>query len=606
MTLTGGTLRLEPDRLILIQSPQSPAVEAMEHALEAKCSIEEYGGVVWPIYAGGRAPEDKIGLQLTFSPVEGMTAIQQQSYRLTISATNIVIEAPASPGMMYGVMTLMQLMRQYRSKLPCLHIEDWPDFGVRGLMVDISRGKVPTWETLRMLVNTMVGLKLNQLQLYTEHTFAFQKHPIVWANASPITGEEILSLDAYCKEFHVELVPNMNCFGHMTKWLIHPEYRDLAEAPDGCETKWGRYNEPIGLNPLDPRSLALAKDIFAEMLPHFSSRMANIGGDETIDLGKGRSAAECEARGTGRVYLDYLLKVYDVIKNTHGRQMQFWGDIIMEHPELVPELPKDLIALEWGYEFDHPFDEHGAQFAAAGIPFYVCPGTSTWNSLGGRTDNALGNLLNAAENGLKHGAVGYLITDWGDRGHLQPLPPSFLGYGYGASVSWCLATNRDMDIARAISWHLFDDPSGKTGQFVYEVGNVYRLVPERMHNGTAYAYGLTLSEEKFKQYNRLLNLQIDTKSVKPVLKEIARLEKQLAKLKIGYGQAELIQQEYAYALSAMRYGMQRIERLVKRKPPVDPKAIKTTVRKLKADFKKIWLARYRPGGWDESVENFQI
>ena len=606
MTLTGGALSLPADRLILVQSPEVPAIEALLEAQAAQRALAEFGGVDWQIYAGERASDSKIGLRLILKPTESMRAIEQQSYRLTITATGMLIEAAAGQGLLYGVMTLTQLLRQFGGKLPCLQIEDWPDFAVRGLMLDISRGKVPTMQTLFELVDMLVALKLNQLQLYIEHTFAFQKHPLVWANASPISGEEILELDAYCRAWHIDLVPNMNCFGHMTQWLIHPEYRDLAEAPDGCETKWGRYTEPIGLNPLDPRSLALAKDIFAEMLPHFSSQMANIGGDETIDLGKGRSAAECEARGVGRVYLDYILKVYDVIKNTHGRQMQFWGDIIMEHPELVPELPKDVIALEWGYEFDHPFGEHGAHFAASGIPFYVCPGTGAWNSLGGRTANALGNLLNAAENGLKHGAVGYLITDWGDRGHLQPLPPSFLGYGYGAAVSWSQNSNRDIDIAQAISLHVFEDPSGATGKFVYEIGNVYKLVPERMHNGTAYAYGLTLSEEKFKQYNGLLNLQINPKSVKPVLKEIARLEQKLPKLKIGRKDAALIQQEYSYALAAMRYGMQRIERLVKGQPPEDLKAVKTIVNRLKAAHKKTWLARYRPGGREESAENIRI
>ena len=31
---------------------------------------------------------------------------------------------------------------------------------------------------------------------------------------------------------------------------------------------------------------------------------------------------------------------------------------------------------------DHPFDANCAKFAASGIPFYVCPGTSTWNCWG--------------------------------------------------------------------------------------------------------------------------------------------------------------------------------------------------------------------------------
>ena len=107
---------------------------------------------------------------------------------------------------------------------------------------------------------------------------------------------------------------------------------------------------------------------------------------------------------------------------------------------------------------NHPFDEHGAQFAQAGLPFYVCPGTSSWNSIGGRTDNALGNLRSAAENGLKHGASGYLNTDWGDNGHWQSLPISesglcawarrTVGVG-GQSGGGCAARGESMCVRRS-------------------------------------------------------------------------------------------------------------------------------------------------------------
>ena len=61
------------------------------------------------------------------------------------------------------------------------------------------------------------------------------------------------------------------------------------------------------------------------------------------------------------------------------------------------------------------------------MPFWVCPGTSSWNSLVGRWPNARANVLDAAESGLAAGARGFLLTDWGDNGHWQHLPVSFLG-----------------------------------------------------------------------------------------------------------------------------------------------------------------------------------
>ncbi len=95
--------------------------------------------------------------------------------------------------------------------------------------------------------------------------------------------------------------------------------------------------------------------------------------------------------GTERVYVDYLCRVHELV-SARGRRMQFWGDVIVKRPELIRELPKDAIALEWGYEAEHPFQENLPRFAKAGLEFYVCPGTSSWNSIAGRTDNALRNI----------------------------------------------------------------------------------------------------------------------------------------------------------------------------------------------------------------------
>ena len=99
-------------------------------------------------------------------------------------------------------------------------------------------------------------------------------------------------------------------------------------------------------------------------------------------------------------------------------------------------MPKNVIALNWGYEANHPFEKEAAQFAKAKIPFYVCPGTSTWQTLIGRHDNALANLRAAAKAGKKFGAIGYLITDWGDGGHPQPLAVSWPLFAAGAALAW--------------------------------------------------------------------------------------------------------------------------------------------------------------------------
>ena len=417
LLMSEGTFALTDGRLILLDSATPQTI--FFAAVRFQQALRDRLGLTWQIVASTSTPPDQIALTLRQTP--GQT--RAQGYELLITPEGITITASEEAGILYGVCTLIQILEH--STLPdphpilsALRISDWPDLPVRGVMLDVSRDKVPTMDTLLALVDLLAGWKINQLQLYTEHAFAYRRHPEVWADASPLTGQEIMELDAYCRQRHIELVPNQNSFGHLTRWLTHPRYLPLAEAPNGFDTPFDHRDYPFSLCPLDPGSLELVCSLYDELLPHFSSRMINVGCDETWDLGQGRSKQECEKRGVGRVYLDFALKIYQAVK-VRGHTMQFWGDIITQHPELIPELPTDLIALEWGYEANHPFDEHGVRFAESGIPFYVCPGTSSWCSLAGRTDNALRNLWSGAENGLKHGAIGYLNTDWGDWGHWQ-------------------------------------------------------------------------------------------------------------------------------------------------------------------------------------------
>src|SRR5207249_262241 len=134
-------------------------------------------------------------------------ALPPQGYRIC----NGQIEAADDAGKFYAEMTLRQIRRQ--GEMTVGEIEDWPDFPVRGAMLDISRDKVPTMETLFQLVDELAEWKINHLELYMEHTFAYRNHRVVWEHASPMTGEEIERLDAYCGERFIELVPNQNSFG---------------------------------------------------------------------------------------------------------------------------------------------------------------------------------------------------------------------------------------------------------------------------------------------------------------------------------------------------------------------------------------------------------
>jgi hypothetical protein len=465
-------------------------------------------------------------------------------------------------------------------------------------MLDISRDKVPTMQTLFELVDLLAHLKINQLQLYTEHTFAYRDHEIVWKDASPMTGDEIRQLDAYCRERFIELVPNQNSFGHLERWFKHPQYAHLAEKPDGFTSPFGnRIPTGFSLNPTDPRSLEFLEGLFDELLPNFTSKQFNVGCDETFDLGLGRSKAEVEKRGRERVYLDFVSKVHDAVKR-RGLTMQFWGDIILRKPELLDQLPRDhLIALNWGYEADHPFEIETRAFRDAGVPFYVCPGTSSWCSISGRTDNAIGNLQNAAVNGLKHGAIGYLITDWGDHGHLQYLPVSYLALAAGAAYSWCYQANRDLDIAAALDRHIFRDSASVMGRLMMDFGRICAGMSP-LKNGTRLFWTLINGDERKRLYEDVTVGQYEH-AEQAIGKSMARI----GEARIFRADARLIADELHNAAAMLRYACEHgITLRDSRAVPERTSQLAQDLRRIVEEHRRLWLARNRPGGLDDSAE----
>jgi len=596
ITRGDGVLVLPDAVTILINAPSAQDLRfsacQLQKSLAARGVSASLAAALDPAIVGQR-------FLIRLNLVPGSTN-HAEGYALSIESNAIDLIAGTPAGIFYAVQTLRQLLTAYGRDLPLLRLGDAPDFPNRGVMLDISRDRVPTMETLYALIDRLSALKFNQVQLYTEHTFAYSAHKAVWKNASPMTPDEILALDAWCRERFIELVPNQNAFGHMRRWLVLPEYAHLAEAPDGCMTRWGWFDQPFSLNPGDPESLELVTGLFDELLPHFSSRVINVGLDETVDLGEGRSKEAVAERGIGPVFLDFLLKVYREIKR-RGHTMQFWGDIIMEHPELVELLPRDAIALEWGYEADAPFDKHGARYAAAGVPFYVCPGTSTWNSVAGRTENALENMRNAARNGKKHGAIGYLLTDWGDNGHWQPYAASLVPFLFGAGCAWNYAAADDAPLNQLADLHLFADASGVLGEVALELGKIDLLTDRYIPNNAVLFAILQSDAARFRE--AIANAEDAQKTTRAL--ELARgralyLRDLLQNADPRSSDGEAVLAEFTWAAEMLRHGAER-GLLWLGDEERTPEELEAEARRLTETHRALWHARSRPGGFAESV-----
>ena len=495
-------------------------------------------------------------------------------------------------------------MRSGHDAIRVMNIADWPDFPARGVMLDISRDKVPSMGTLKRLIDMLAGWKINQLQLYTEHAYAYAGHERVWRGASPITGPQIDELDRYCRDRLIELVPNQNSFGHLERWLRHAPYADLAETTGGWKTPWGETRStPATLDPGNPGSIRLLRDLYGQLLPRFSSKLLNVGCDETWELGQGRSRAACRRSGAGQVYLRFLMKIRRLVRR-HGRRTMFWSDMIHQHPDLIRDLPDDVVPLVWGYEADSPFGRRCAPLAARGLSFYVCPGTSSWCSFGGRTQNCLTNLRNAARAGRRYRADGYLIADWGDYGHRQYLPASYPGLLYGAALAWCGRSNESIDVARELSRHVFGDPSGLAGRIWCDVGAVHDESGVALVNRTVL---FACMQSPLDTAAGVEGLSID--GAARMIRRIDDLAARARTVRFDCDDGDLVRAELRATLAVLRHAARRAAGMVTRRQGRRARRdwgwLERDMGGIIERHRALWLARNRRGGLADSLAHYR-
>lgn len=348
-----------------------------------------------------------------------------EGYVLGVTHDQVVVAGRSPAGVFYGLQTLKQLVHGQSADayIQGAWIADWPAMRWRGVSDDISRGPVPTVEYVKRQLRTMAAFKINMHSFYMEHTFASRSHPLIAPDGGSLTPAEIRELVAYARRYHIELVPEQQTFGHLHKALKLEKYNELAETPYGDV-----------LSPQQEGSYKLVADWYRELNELFPGKFFHIGADETFELGEGQSREAVKARGVGAIYFEHLRRVQDILK-PYNRRLMFWGDIALHHPDLMGQIPRDMIVMNWTYGPRPSYISYIKPFKDAGLDQFVCPGVHSWNQIFPNTDAAIININNFARDGQASGALGMLNTSWDDDGE-SLFEMTWYGIVLGAAASW--------------------------------------------------------------------------------------------------------------------------------------------------------------------------
>ncbi len=377
-------------------------------------------------------------------------AMRDEGYVITPDGNRMVVIGATSAGVFYGAQTLKQIVsgdgddaRLYRTT-----VRDWPAMRYRGLHDDLSRGPVPTLEFQKKQIRTLAAYKINVFSPYFEHTLAYSSNPLIAPPGGAFTHADVKELVAYAANYHVDIIPEQEAFGHLHHILKYEIYSPLAETPHGHV-----------LAPGQPGSLPLIKQLFAEIDSLFPSHFVHLGADETFELGRGQTAERVKTEGIGTVYLDFLKQIETALRPS-GKRFLFWGDVAMNHPDLVKTLPKDLIAVAWNYDPDTSFTRFIAPFRGAGIETWVAPGVNNWNRVYPDNAMALPNIQRFVRDAQRLGATGVLNTSWDDDGE-SLFNQTWYGDLFGAAAAWQPGESSIDAFAASYGRVFHGDPTGK-------------------------------------------------------------------------------------------------------------------------------------------------
>ena len=342
----------------------------------------------------------------------------------------LVITANTASGIFYALQTIKQLIigDGPTATLQIATIRDWPAMQYRGLHDDLSRGPIDTLDFQKKIIRTIAAYKDNVYSPYFESTQEYPSNPMAAVPGASITPAEAQQLVAYAHQYHVTVIPEQEAFGHLRHMLTWEQYANAAETPHGGV-----------LAPGQPQSIQLIDGMFKDLAAMYPGPFLHVGGDETFELGMGRTRPDVDARGLAAVYLDFMQKIVTDLQPLH-RKILFWGDVAQSAPAQLKAMPQSFkdqtIVVAWGYSPNPKgFIEYLKPYADAGFQTWVAPSINNYRQIWPNQDQALLDIQEFTRDGQKFGATGQLNTLWDDDGE-SLANMNWYGILFGAAAAW--------------------------------------------------------------------------------------------------------------------------------------------------------------------------
>lgn len=318
--------------------------------------------------AAGKASKGDISLA-----IKNNKKLGAEGYKIAIG-NNVAVNAPTAQGVFWGTRTLLQILEQNNgAQLPKGNITDWPDYAMRGFMLDCGRKYIPI-EFLRDYVEFMSYYKMNLFQIHlndnafkqffnhdwnkTPSAFRLESEyfPNLTARDGYYTKKEFIDLQKLAEEFYVEIIPEIDVPAHS---LAFSKFRPEIASKD------------YGMDHLDlfkEETYQFVDSLFDEYLkgdePVFRGKRVNVGTDEYSN----RDKAVVEKF---RSFTDHCIRLVE----KYGKQAVAWGALTHANGE-TPVKSENVILTAWHNPYAQPDEMIKQGYELISIPdglVYIVP-----------------------------------------------------------------------------------------------------------------------------------------------------------------------------------------------------------------------------------------
>ena len=299
--------------------------------------------------------------------------LEKEGYDIVIG-DYVKVSANEPVGVYWATRTLLQMGEQYKNgNLPKGHIRDWPDYGIRGLLIDCGRKFIPM-NYLRDLACIMSYYKMNFMhvvlnnngfkayfnddwnQTYAAFRLECETYPGLTARDGYYTKKEFVHFQEEAAERFVEIIPEIDIPAHS---LAFSHYK-----PELGSKEYGMDH----LNLSHPEVYSFVDALFKEYLdgenPVFRGPRVHIGTDEYSNKKK-------EVVEQFRAFTDHYIKFVEGF----GKQACVWGALTHAAGE-TPVKSDNVIMYAWYNGFANPKDMVQQGYNLISIPdglTYIVP-----------------------------------------------------------------------------------------------------------------------------------------------------------------------------------------------------------------------------------------